>query len=108
MQILPEINVGIGAAWNTANVHAGSSVAVFGLGAVGLAVSFLIFFFDFNLTLSLFNVLKTLFTSSISGFKKAQFILHIGQVAEGARARGASKIIGVDINPDKFNTGNFA
>ncbi|GAU27457.1 hypothetical protein TSUD_161430 [Trifolium subterraneum] len=56
------VSTGIGAAWNTANVHAGSSVAVFGLGAVGLAV------------------------------------------AEGARARGVSKIIGVDINPDKFIT----
>lgn len=33
-------NVGIGCAWNTANVQAGSSVAIFGLGAVGLAVSF--------------------------------------------------------------------
>lgn len=33
--------------------------------------------------------------------------MHIGQVAEGARARGASKIIGVDINPDKFITGNL-
>ncbi|XP_027349029.1 alcohol dehydrogenase-like 4 [Abrus precatorius] len=54
------VSTGVGAAWNTANVHSGSSVAVFGLGAVGLAV------------------------------------------AEGARARGASKIIGVDINPDKF------
>ncbi|CAK8541910.1 unnamed protein product [Lathyrus sativus] len=56
------VSTGIGAAWNTANVQSGSSVAVFGLGAVGLAV------------------------------------------AEGARARGASKIIGVDINPDKFIT----
>ncbi|KAL2957974.1 hypothetical protein AAZX31_18G181100 [Glycine max] len=54
------VSTGVGAAWNTANVHSGSTVAVFGLGAVGLAV------------------------------------------AEGARARGASKIIGVDINPDKF------
>ncbi|XP_020218711.1 alcohol dehydrogenase-like 4 [Cajanus cajan] len=54
------VSTGVGAAWNTANVHAGSFVAIFGLGAVGLAV------------------------------------------AEGARARGASKIIGVDINPDKF------
>ncbi|KAE9591991.1 hypothetical protein Lal_00038404 [Lupinus albus] len=54
------VSTGVGAAWNTANVHSGSSVAVFGLGAVGLAV------------------------------------------AEGARARGASKIIGVDINPEKF------
>ncbi|XP_043705222.1 uncharacterized protein LOC122655036 [Telopea speciosissima] len=50
----------IGAAWNTANVQAGSSVAIFGLAAVGLAV------------------------------------------AEGARLRGASRIIGIDINPDKF------
>ena len=29
----------MGAAWNTANVQAGSTVAVFGLGSVGLAVS---------------------------------------------------------------------
>ncbi|KAF3434176.1 hypothetical protein FNV43_RR25279 [Rhamnella rubrinervis] len=54
------VSTGVGAAWNTANVQPGSTVAVFGLGAVGLAV------------------------------------------AEGARARGASKIIGVDINPSKF------
>ncbi|KAF5734377.1 alcohol dehydrogenase-like 4 [Tripterygium wilfordii] len=51
---------GVGAAWNTADVQAGSSVAIFGLGSVGLAV------------------------------------------AQGARARGASKIIGVDPNPEKF------
>ncbi|KAG5009994.1 hypothetical protein JHK87_018509 [Glycine soja] len=54
------VSTGVGGAWNTANVHSGSTVAIFGLGVVGLAV------------------------------------------AEGARARGASKIIGVDINPDKF------
>lgn len=30
---------GVGAAWNVANVQPGSSVAIFGLGAVGLAVS---------------------------------------------------------------------
>ncbi|XP_054780783.1 alcohol dehydrogenase-like 4 [Prosopis cineraria] len=54
------VSTGVGAAWNTANVQSASNVAVFGLGAVGLAV------------------------------------------AEGARARGASKIIGIDINPDKF------
>ncbi|KAJ3682565.1 hypothetical protein LUZ60_015138 [Juncus effusus] len=57
------ISTGVGAAWNTANVKEGSSVAIFGLGAVGLAA------------------------------------------AEGARLRGASKIIGVDINPDKFAKG---
>uniref|UniRef100_A0A2N9IEM2 alcohol dehydrogenase n=1 Tax=Fagus sylvatica TaxID=28930 RepID=A0A2N9IEM2_FAGSY len=57
------VSTGVGAAWNNANVKAGSTVAVFGLGAVGLAV------------------------------------------AEGARARGATKIIGVDINPNKFIKG---
>jgi Zn-dependent alcohol dehydrogenase len=31
---------GLGAVWNTAKVEAGSIVAVFGLGTVGLAVSF--------------------------------------------------------------------
>lgn len=54
------IATGVGAAWNTANVESGSTVAIFGLGSVGLAV------------------------------------------AEGARARGASRIIGVDTNPNKF------
>lgn len=34
---------GVGAAWNTANVSAGSTIAVFGLGAVGLAVSIHVF-----------------------------------------------------------------
>ncbi|XP_027078927.1 alcohol dehydrogenase-like 4 [Coffea eugenioides] len=57
------VSTGLGAAWNSANVQAESTVAVFGLGAVGLAV------------------------------------------VEGARTRGASKIIGVDINPDKRNKG---
>lgn len=33
-------NSGLGAVWNTAKVEAGSIVAVFGLGIVGLAVSF--------------------------------------------------------------------
>lgn len=33
------LTIGLGAAWNTANVQAGSTVAIFGLGAVGLAVS---------------------------------------------------------------------
>ncbi|XP_043715176.1 alcohol dehydrogenase-like 4 [Telopea speciosissima] len=57
------VSTGIGAAWNTANVQEGSSVAIFGLGAVGLAV------------------------------------------AEGARLRGASQIIGIDINSEKFIKG---
>ncbi|XP_010529669.1 PREDICTED: alcohol dehydrogenase-like 3 isoform X2 [Tarenaya hassleriana] len=57
------VSTGVGAAWNTANVEAGASTAVFGLGSVGLAV------------------------------------------AEGARARGASRIIGVDTNPSKMVKG---
>ncbi|KFK33975.1 hypothetical protein AALP_AA5G085900 [Arabis alpina] len=57
------VSTGVGAAWNVADIQPGSTVAVFGLGAVGLAV------------------------------------------AEGARARGASKIIGIDVNPDKFPLG---
>ncbi|PKI75012.1 hypothetical protein CRG98_004580 [Punica granatum] len=57
------VSTGVGAVWFTANVQAGQKVAVFGLGAVGLAV------------------------------------------AAGARARGASQIIGVDINPNKFEKG---
>lgn len=57
------ISTGYGAALNTAGVEAGSTCAVWGLGAVGLA--------------------------TIMGCKSA----------------GASKIIGVDINPDKFEIG---
>ncbi|KAH7848799.1 hypothetical protein Vadar_008173 [Vaccinium darrowii] len=57
------VSTGVGAAWKVADVEQGSTVAIFGLGAVGLAV------------------------------------------AEGARQRGASKIIGVDLNPEKFEIG---
>jgi len=54
------ISTGYGAALNTARVEPGSTVAIWGLGAVGLAV------------------------------------------AMGCKEAGASRIIGVDINPDKF------
>uniref|UniRef100_A0A6V7QQY5 Alcohol dehydrogenase-like C-terminal domain-containing protein n=1 Tax=Ananas comosus var. bracteatus TaxID=296719 RepID=A0A6V7QQY5_ANACO len=57
------ISTGVGAAWKVAAVEPGSTVAIFGLGAVGLAV------------------------------------------AEGSRLRGATRIIGVDLNPDKFEIG---
>ncbi|XP_051139254.1 alcohol dehydrogenase-like 7 [Andrographis paniculata] len=56
------VSTGVGAAWRSAGVEAGSTVAIFGLGSIGLAV------------------------------------------AEGARLRGAARIIGVDTNPDKFET----
>ncbi|XP_078444268.1 alcohol dehydrogenase-like 7 isoform X2 [Wolffia australiana] len=57
------VSTGVGAAWKVAAVERGSSVAIFGLGAVGLAV------------------------------------------VEGARLRGASTIIGVDLNPEKKDIG---
>ncbi|XP_027942017.1 alcohol dehydrogenase-like 7 [Vigna unguiculata] len=57
------ISTGVGAAWKSAGVEPGSSVAIFGLGSIGLAV------------------------------------------AEGARLCGAAKIIGVDINPEKYEVG---
>ncbi|CAM6107469.1 unnamed protein product [Calypogeia fissa] len=54
------IPTGLGAVWNTAKVEAGATVAIFGLGSVGLAV------------------------------------------AEGAKAAGASEVIGIDIDANKF------
>ncbi|URE18191.1 leucine rich repeat domain containing protein [Musa troglodytarum] len=57
------VSTGVGAAWKAAAVEPKSTVAVFGLGSVGLAV------------------------------------------AEGARLQGAGRIIGVDLNPDKFEIG---
>ncbi|XP_055629172.1 alcohol dehydrogenase class-3 [Toxorhynchites rutilus septentrionalis] len=57
------ISTGYGAAINTANVEQGSSCAVWGLGAVGLAT------------------------------------------VMGCKAAGATRIIGVDINPEKFKLG---
>ena len=54
------VTTGIGAVRNTANVQPGSSVAVFGLGGIGLAVVI------------------------------------------GAKMAGAERIIGIDLNPEKF------
>ncbi|KAL2486824.1 Alcohol dehydrogenase class-P [Abeliophyllum distichum] len=54
------ISTGLGATLNVAKPKKGSSVAIFGLGAVGLAA------------------------------------------AEGARIAGASRIIGIDLNPNRF------
>ncbi|CAK9178352.1 unnamed protein product [Ilex paraguariensis] len=57
------VSTGVGAAWRAANVEPGSTVVIFGLGAIGLGV------------------------------------------AEGARLCGATRIIGVDVNPDKYEIG---
>lgn len=59
------ISTGYGAALNTAKVESGSTCAIWGLGAVGLAV------------------------------------------AMGCREAGAKRIIGIDVNPKKFETGNI-
>ncbi len=55
------ITTGVGAVYNTAQVEPGSTVAVFGLGAIGMSV------------------------------------------IQGAKMIGASRIVGIDINPDKFD-----
>lgn len=57
------VPTGYGAALNTAKVEKGSTCAVWGLGAVGLAVGL------------------------------------------GCQVAGASRIIGIDINPEKFQIG---
>ncbi|KAK7259759.1 hypothetical protein RIF29_25372 [Crotalaria pallida] len=57
------VAAGISAAWRRAGVEPGSTVAIFGLGSIGLAV------------------------------------------VEGARLCGATKIVGVDVNPEKFEIG---
>lgn len=57
------VSTGIGAVWKVADVEEGSTVAIFGLGTVGMAV------------------------------------------AVAAKQRGASKIIGIDLNPEKFEIG---
>ncbi|XP_050215138.1 alcohol dehydrogenase-like 7 [Mercurialis annua] len=57
------VSTGVGAAWRSAKVEAGSTVVIFGLGSIGLAV------------------------------------------AEGARLCRATRIIGVDVNLDKFEIG---
>lgn len=54
------VTTGLGSSWKFAKVEKGSSVAIFGLGTIGLGV------------------------------------------AEGARLAGASRVIGVDINPMRF------
>ncbi|MBA0685681.1 hypothetical protein Goari_013332 [Gossypium aridum] len=65
------ISTGLGATLNVAKPTKGSTVAIFGLGAVGLAMSI---------------------PSSIQ----------LNRAAEGARIAGASRIIGVDLNPNRF------
>jgi hypothetical protein len=48
--------VGVGAAWKTAGVEPGSTVAIFGLGSIGLAVWISLTWLIISLTLWLFNL----------------------------------------------------
>lgn len=89
---------GLGATLNVAKPTKGSTVAIFGLGAVGLAVSrvhrdsplpgLYVSFVMHNLTIACFN------------------LLHANQAAEGARIAGASRIIGIDLNAGRFSEGS--
>lgn len=49
METLNVILTGVGSAWKIAKVHPNSTVAVFGLGTIGLAVSFHLSNFFINL-----------------------------------------------------------
>ncbi|GAV61473.1 LOW QUALITY PROTEIN: ADH_zinc_N domain-containing protein/ADH_N domain-containing protein [Cephalotus follicularis] len=87
------ISTGLGATLNVAKPKKGSSVAIFGLGAVGLAVSFPCLLYLLAFIDAAANVKYVLFCLRV--FKD--------QAAEGARIAGAARIIGVDLNPKRFN-----
>jgi S-(hydroxymethyl)glutathione dehydrogenase/alcohol dehydrogenase len=89
--------LGLGAVWNTAKVEAGSIVAIFGLGTVGLAVS----------CEKCLSSLVSLTLGKIEPFSvvRLKITLFYGQVAEGAKTAGASRIIGIDIDSKKFDRG---
>lgn len=89
------IATGLGAVWNTCKVEVNSTVAVFGLGAVVSVFSFIIprktyGIMDYGTILT--NTILYRLSTNTKGLA----------VIQGAKAAGASRIIGVDINPDKF------
>lgn len=75
----------------------GSTVAIFGLGAVGLAV------IKDNQILSDVYRGPTIHTMRVHD---GDDDLNELQVAQGAKMRGATRIIGVDLDPEKFEIGN--
>ncbi|KAL5990154.1 hypothetical protein ACLOJK_011051 [Asimina triloba] len=88
------ISTGLGATLNVAKPKKGSSVAVFGLGAVGLAGLVMCFVYFQNPSPAFDSLTAILFSNRCSfGYPQA---------AEGARIAGASRIIGVDLNPSRF------
>ncbi|KAB5556397.1 hypothetical protein DKX38_007306 [Salix brachista] len=87
------ISTGLGATLNVAKPKKGSTVAIFGLGAVGLAVSL----FPNTRLVSDFEI------QNVDADAKPVRLVSVSQAAEGARLSGASRIIGVDLNSNKFN-----
>uniref|UniRef100_A0A8I6WXK8 Alcohol dehydrogenase 1 n=1 Tax=Hordeum vulgare subsp. vulgare TaxID=112509 RepID=A0A8I6WXK8_HORVV len=83
------ISTGLGASINVAKPPKGSTVAIFGLGAVGLAVSVLI-------PPLIVLQLQPVHASDLHLFARRIFTV------EGARIAGASRIIGVDLNASRF------
>lgn len=90
---------GLGATLNVAKPTKGSTVAVFGLGAVGLAVS--------SCPLSCFSYLFC-FGQNFLLEILIVVVLYCDQAAEGARIAGASRIIGVDLNPKRYEGGKWS
>jgi alcohol dehydrogenase class-P len=87
--------IGLGASINVAKPPKGSTVAVFGLGAVGLAVCAKLSFFLPSIRIRMFRwYLIALYISMIRLWK-----------VQGLRIAGASRIIGVDLNPNRFEEG---
>lgn len=91
---------GLGAAWNVADISEGSTVVIFGLGTVGLSVSIWRFI---NILAS--RTYPNHLCSDI--FNRILINVLYNQVAQGARLRGASRIIGVDTNSEKGQKGTL-
>ena len=108
------IHAGWGAVWNTAKVEAGSSVAVFGCGAVGLSVS-LSFSLSLARTLSLTlsraralsRSLSLTLTLSLAPALSRVCTIPLThtctQVIQAAKLSGARRIIAIDTNSQKFS-----
>jgi S-(hydroxymethyl)glutathione dehydrogenase/alcohol dehydrogenase len=89
-----EIDAGVGAAWKVAKVEPGSSVVIFRLGSIGLAVS-----------PAVLSLLFPSFSQTWPFEPVEESNSTVIQVAQGAKMCGASMIIGVDLNPDKEEIG---
>jgi S-(hydroxymethyl)glutathione dehydrogenase/alcohol dehydrogenase len=84
------VSTGLGAVWNTCKVETGASVAVFGLGAV-VSLIYMSANYLFSSVLSDLNELICItFQQGLA-------------VIQGAKMAGASRIIAIDINPEKVS-----